>query len=863
MRSGPMGWLRRWEPGLWAGVAALAWAGGFFLWYWTAWRSPYADHYEAMLIKSPGLLAAAALWYWVARRSAATVAQRRIGQVSCQAFLVAGLSPLVWLGYWLLPPSWGISHLGNPLLVVFCALLLAWALSLRRLWVTPLREVPFFLDFALVMVTGLLVEWALVLGPALSRGVFAHHVDLVVSPMVDLVLLAGLAATWLTSRQPFISTVSLLHLSLICIIAGDTLWMSGLVRGWHASDSLFISCWVAGALLGVMGACLGLRRAVAAVADEPVGPYPWRTLALVTSAFAASELTEWIRPANAFIRYASAAIAALVIIRLAVSLIHSHRLNGQLERSEARFRSLVQSSSEAIVVLDTRGNVLYQSTPAVALLDLIAGHQGQGSVTMRVHPDDAARVLDTWKQVSAGPGQSRRIRYRVLEADGSWHRISAVATNLLDNAYVSGVIWHLRDVSEQEMSEERWRSLVQMSPTLIYTAEPRFPFTITFVSQHIKEMLGYPPDEVLANPHGYWDWVHKQDLPDAIAAVTRAVQTDEIVSVEMRLRQTDGTYRWFRNTVRRITDAGGRPTEIIGNLVDLTVIRELTTAMQAANVELERRVGARTMALEQELEERLRAEDALRKSERERALVQDRFLQVAAHELRNPLAGVMSMLSVLRLAMGAGKPPEQLDVMADATEQEVARLAALLEEILNAFRTRDGQLPLKPTRIDLVGVVMGALRPFTARDPVRFRFVCDTQRRYWTDGDANRLEEVFRNLLGNAAKYSAADGDVTVRLYTSPDGGEQITTVTDHGFGIPADQLASIFDGFVRGKNLKGRDPGGMGLGLYICREIVRQHGGRIWADSVVGRGTTFYVALPVCGERTENPDDTYTDCGG
>ncbi|NMP24311.1 sensor histidine kinase [Sulfobacillus harzensis] len=109
-------------------------------------------------------------------------------------------------------------------------------------------------------------------------------------------------------------------------------------------------------------------------------------------------------------------------------------------------------------------------------------------------------------------------------------------------------------------------------------------------------------------------------------------------------------------------------------------------------------------------------------------------------------------------------------------------------------------------------------------------------------GDPLRLEAVIRNLVDNAVKYSPSGS--TIRIELAPHTEGLHLRVADEGLGIPSHDLPRVFDGFFRGSNLPATQ-GGMGLGLYLCRQIIERHGGRIWAESQEGRGTTFHVVLP------------------
>jgi PAS domain S-box-containing protein len=254
------------------------------------------------------------------------------------------------------------------------------------------------------------------------------------------------------------------------------------------------------------------------------------------------------------------------------------------------------------------------------------------------------------------------------------------------------------------------------------------------------------------------------------------------------------------------------------------------------------------LGIARDIRERKTAAAAQRAKENaeERDRTRNRFLQIAAHELRNPMAGVKGGLSLLRYRVTAGRPLGDIARIALAMEREIDRLSNLLNAILEAFQIQEGHFPMEFTQLNLIRVIQSALKPFlTGEDASRITLNFSGCRQCWIMGDYFRLENVFRNLLNNALKYSPLKSEVNVDLTVGD--GWSILTVRDQGVGIPGDQLDAVFEGFFRATNIERfQDPGGLGLGLYICRDIITKHQGLIWAESEPGQGTSVYVKLPL-----------------
>jgi len=224
----------------------------------------------------------------------------------------------------------------------------------------------------------------------------------------------------------------------------------------------------------------------------------------------------------------------------------------------------------------------------------------------------------------------------------------------------------------------------------------------------------------------------------------------------------------------------------------------------------------------------------------------DEFLSIASHELRTPLTGIKGYSQILLRAHARGELDEERLLRSLETIDESAdRLTTLISDLLDVSRIRTGHLPLRLKTVDLNVALEQAANRYRDHLGDRHSLVLDLPNQpTFAEVDVDRVEQIVTNLLGNAAKYSPAGGEVRLSLIGG-DGGA-LVQVTDSGIGLPRENLETIFQPFGRAPNATRRSLPGMGLGLYICRTLVERQGGRIWAASNgENHGTTFGFWLP------------------
>ena len=218
------------------------------------------------------------------------------------------------------------------------------------------------------------------------------------------------------------------------------------------------------------------------------------------------------------------------------------------------------------------------------------------------------------------------------------------------------------------------------------------------------------------------------------------------------------------------------------------------------------------------------------------------FISVISHELKTPVALIKGYADTLR-RKDACWDPEIMRESLTVIVEEADRLNQLIDNLLDASRLQAGALPLEMDEVALDALaerVARLLRTQTQVHEIVVRFPSDFPS---VVGDLIRLEQVLNNLVSNAIKYSPNGGTIEISGRGLPD--EVIVTVSDTGVGIPYEELPRVFERFFRGVRERHQGTPGAGLGLYLSKAIVEAHGGRIWAESEPGEGTTFSFAIP------------------
>jgi signal transduction histidine kinase len=362
--------------------------------------------------------------------------------------------------------------------------------------------------------------------------------------------------------------------------------------------------------------------------------------------------------------------------------------------------------------------------------------------------------------------------------------------------------------------EARFRAYVQATSDAVYRMSPDW--------REMRQLQGrnFILDE--AGPNQTWldKYIRPEDQPRVIAAIDHAIRTRTPFELEHPVIRVDGSVGWTSSRAIPMLDENDNIVEWFGAASDITERRESQEALQ-------------------------RQRHALEEADRQK----NEFLAMLAHELRNPLAALRSAADLLQRP---NVDPSKTRRAVDIVERQVTQLTRLVDDLLDVSRITQGKIELRrtPQRLDhLIGNSIESVE-MLVRDKRHSIVIHPAPRTLTVMGDPQRLVQCFGNVLTNAAKYTPPAGEIHVRTWQED--GEAVVTISDNGFGIPAELLPKVFDLFAQGERLLDRSQGGLGIGLAIVKRLVQMHGGSVAVRSDgPDMGATFEIRLPLADVET------------
>jgi PAS domain S-box-containing protein len=362
--------------------------------------------------------------------------------------------------------------------------------------------------------------------------------------------------------------------------------------------------------------------------------------------------------------------------------------------------------------------------------------------------------------------------------------------------------------ADARVSEEQFRTIANTVPMLAWYANP--DGNIAWFNQRWYEYTGTR----LEDPAGRtWESVHDPaDLARVAARWRAALASGEPWEDTFRLRRHDGEFRWFLSRALPLRDAGLSTVRWFGTSVDIDAQKRAEVQAHAAS------------------------------------RAKDEFLAMLGHELRNPLAPILTALDLMRMRDAAAFAPELTII-----ERQVRHMVRLVDDLLDVSRIAGGKVELAFEPVELAAVVERAIEMASPliESKAHHLSVSLAAHGLLVKGDPDRLSQVVTNLLTNAAKYTPDHGSIHVAAERA--GPRVELRVRDNGIGISPEMLPRVFDLFAQELQALDRARGGLGLGLAIVKSLVDLHGGTVSARSDgLGKGSEFVLGLPA-----HDPDGT------
>jgi PAS domain S-box-containing protein len=450
------------------------------------------------------------------------------------------------------------------------------------------------------------------------------------------------------------------------------------------------------------------------------------------------------------------------------------------------------------------------------------------SIDPAIIPEDRPRVLRIVKD-AVSENKPFEVEYRLKHKDGVirhfLERGRPVYGRDGNPEFIDGLILDITDRKRIEEahseSEERFRSVLESSLDASYRRNLKTN-QFDYVSPVFEQIIGFTPDEMTAmGIDKVLQRVHPDDRHQVAQEIERISMGGKGL-LEYRFRAKDGEYRWLAVTISVVNDREGCPLHRIGVVRDITARKQAEEAIIKAKEELEIRVGERTAELERRNEE-----------------LQE-FAFVASHDLREPLRKIQTFGGLLRRKYNHQLADEFSDYLF-RMEAAANRMERLLEALLTYSRVTTKGESFKP--VELSDVVQEAVSDLElAIQKARARLEISSLPT--VNGDREQLRQVFQNLISNAIKFHHREGEPVVKIHGSKSTVGIQVFVEDNGIGFDEKQLERILRPFQR---LHGRrEYEGIGMGLAICKKIVKRHSGEIMAKSTKDKGSTFTVTLPL-----------------
>jgi PAS domain S-box-containing protein len=504
------------------------------------------------------------------------------------------------------------------------------------------------------------------------------------------------------------------------------------------------------------------------------------------------------------------------------------------ERELEHWKQIFSGAGFGMFVADARSGVIVDMNPTFAAMHGYSVNELLGTQLQALVPQNSHYDFTSALRMANDKGR-HMFEHQHLRQDGTEFPSLVDVTKFHDGrtellaGYCSDITERKRFEDALKESEERFRTLASALPQLVWSTGA--DGSIEYVNQIWISYAGWKSGDEARQylPKYPWkDLLHPEDCDEYFARWQESLETGNTFEVQARLRRaSDGSYRWFLSRAVAVRDRSGQIVRWLGGCTDIQQQMEGATQLRIAN-------------------------QALKQSNADL----EQFAYAASHDLQEPLR-MVSIYSQLLKEEYAGALDSHALSYIDFAVNGAKRMSHLLTALLTYSRVANASPQLSPKADSIAAVNAALLNLATVIDDTKASFEVGTLPTVQVP--EIHLVQLFQNLIGNALKYRRDGERPVIRIDAKRDvGGAWVFSVGDNGIGIDSEYLQQIFGIF---KRLHGSSFEGTGIGLALCQKIVDRAGGRIWAESEPGSGSTFFFTLQ--GAQTGDNELAYHNSAG
>lgn len=514
-----------------------------------------------------------------------------------------------------------------------------------------------------------------------------------------------------------------------------------------------------------------------------------------------------------------------------------------LSNSEKRFRVLFEQAAVGVAQIETAtGRFIHINQKYCDLIGYSLAEMQRMDFHNISHPEELKIDLYNMERIKAGEIDEFSMEKRLYKKDGNTVWVNLTVSPMWTKGTVPDYhVAIVQDITERKRAEAEILKLtkaVEHSPVSIIITN--LDGNIEYVNQKFCELTGYSKEEIIGkNPSiiqsGETPTENYKNLWDTIIS-------GEEWHDELHNKKKNGELYWEFAHISPIFDSNGKTTHFIAIKEDISERKRTENELQEIYEELR----LSNQMIQESLYEKNMLVEELFVSEsklKETVATKDTFFSIIAHDLRGPFSGFLGLTELMSKETVA-LSPEDIKKMAYAMNKSANSLYQLLDDLLQWASSQTGNISFERKEVDLSAIAFNSVNNLIQMAKNKnITLIQNIQSPAFVDCDSDMITTVIRNLVSNAIKFTPENGSITVNMNDNAD--YSVISVKDTGVGISKGTLEKLFKIDSKITSVGTNNEKGIGLGLILCKEFVEKHGGKIWVESEVGNGSTFYFSLP------------------